>query len=524
LLFNFYVTLDSKKPTINIAGFAQGGLTLPYEGLYLEDDDDTVKIRKKFIDHMRNMFQLVGESQGTAINYANQVLEFETSIAKFTVPSDQLTDPFETYNKLDIDGLKRIAPGLAWDSFRAGLGSQFTQATVDVPSFYGNLSSLVSNTDISVLKVYLKFQVLTRYATRLSKPFRDEVFDFFGKTLRGVAEQPARNKTCIGYVDSHLGELLGKYFLDRAFPGASRERALSILIGIENAMENLLNQLDWMDEVTRERALDKLRKVHNMIGGPTNPRNYSEVDISPTAFFFNLIESERADAVLRVKMLEAPVDKTQWDMTPATVNAYYDPTRNQMVFPAGIQQQPFFNLTYPSSMNIGGIGMVMGHELTHGFDNQGRDFDGDGVLENWWEEETSRKFDEKVKCVIDQYSTYEIIKGVFINGKLTQGENIADMGGMKNAARHYKSVIGDDANKESIVSGLTNLQLFFVGFGQTWCEKATDQYYRVQVQTDPHSPAKFRVLGPLRNLPDFADTFHCPEGTFMNPTDRCQVW
>jgi len=279
-----------------------------------------------------------------------------------------------------------------------------------------------------------------------------------------------------------------------------------------------------MDNITRGKALDKLRKVNNMIGGPTNPRNYSEVRISPTSFFFNLIESERADATIRIKQLEAPVDKTQWDMTPATVNAYYDPTRNQMVFPAGIMQAPFFNLSYPSSMNIGGIGMVMGHELTHGFDNQGRDFNGDGVLENWWEEETSRKFEAKVKCVIDQYSTYEIIKGVFINGKLTQGENIADLGGMKNAARHFQKVIGGDADKESIVQGLTNLQLYFVGFGQTWCEKATDQYYRVQVQTDPHSPAKFRVLGPLRNLPTFAETFQCPEGTFMNPTDRCEVW
>jgi putative endopeptidase len=321
-----------------------------------------------------------------------------------------------------------------------------------------------------------------------------------------------------------LGELLGNYFLKEAFGQEGEKLASQILEGIENAMNEDLSTLQWMDPVTRKRALVKLSKVSNMIGGPSNPKNYSSVAIDPNDFFGNIIQGSSYAVDSQLEQIEKPSDKFQWGMTSPTVNAYYDPTRNQMVFPAGILQQPFFNSSFPPSMNAGGIGMVMGHELTHGFDNQGRDYDGDGVLTNWWEPATSAEFQKKVDCVINQYSQFEVLPDVYINGQLTQGENIADMGGIKNSYNSYSKQIGPDANSPSIVPGLSNIQLFFVAFAQGWCEKVTPEYLKVQVQTDPHSPARFRVLGPLINLPQFSQTFSCASGTPMNPTNRCEVW
>jgi len=285
-----------------------------------------------------------------------------------------------------------------------------------------------------------------------------------------------------------------------------------------------ISNIDWMDSTTRKRALVKLSMVTDMIGGPTNPKNYSTVDVKPSKFFDNVLRASTAAENYMLDQIERPSDKKQWGMTAPTVNAYYDPTRNQMVFPSGILQQPFFNVSFPMAMNAGGIGMVMGHELTHGFDNEGRDYDGTGTLIDWWLPQTSSKFDEKVQCVINQYSQFQPIPGVFINGKLTQGENIADMGGIKNSFNSFLKNAGSNANQPSIVPGLTNAQLFFVAYAQGWCEKVTDEYIRVQVQTDPHSPAQFRVLGPLINLPQFSDVFQCAVGTPMNPTHHCAVW
>jgi predicted metalloendopeptidase len=309
-----------------------------------------------------------------------------------------------------------------------------------------------------------------------------------------------------------------------AFTDEAKTMALDILHGIEDAMKDDLTNIDWMDPTTRQRALTKLSLITNMIGAPTNPKNYSNVDIKANTFFENMFNADKANIADQLSTIEKPSDKMAWGMSSPTVNAYYDPTRNQMVFPAGILQQPFFNMSFPTPMNAGGIGMIMGHELTHGFDNEGRDYDGTGKLVDWWLPETSAKFDKKVQCVIDQYSKFEILPHVFVNGKLTQGENIADMGGIKNSYHSFLKKMGAQALQPSIVPGLNNAQLFFVSYAQGWCEIATPQYYKTEVQTDPHSPAPFRVMGPLINLPQFADVFKCPQGSTMNPTSRCAVW
>jgi len=292
-------------------------------------------------------------------------------------------------------------------------------------------------------------------------------------------------------------------------------------------MSNDIKSISWMDDVTRARALDKLHLVSKMIGGPSKPRTYSDVTIIKTAFFQNVFNLKTSSIVIKLATIgkSSQLIKDNWDMTPATVNAYYDPTRNQMVFPAGILQQPFFNNSFPQEMNLGGIGMVMGHELTHGFDNQGRLYDGHGRLTNWWQPDTSKLFDKKVQCVIDQYSKFEPLPGVFVNGKLTQGENIADMGGIKNSFATARAMLGEKGlMTPSIVPKLLKGQLFFVAFAQTWCTVSSPEYIKLRVQTDPHSPPQFRVMGPLINLPEFSKTFQCPSGSKMNPPNRCEVW
>lgn len=297
-----------------------------------------------------------------------------------------------------------------------------------------------------------------------------------------------------------------------------------MVLSIEEAMTNDLNTIDWMDNTTRQRALDKMNLMDNLIGYPSNPRNYSDLPISTNEFFINTLRSRVNSFQLELKQLEQPADRQKWLMTADTINAYYDPTRNEMVFPAGIMQTPFFNISWPWETNFGGLGMVMGHENTHGFDNQGRDYDGTGLLIDWWTEESAQQFDERVDCVINQYSQYEVLPGVYINGNLTQGENIADMGGIKNAYYAYLANFGDQANQPSIVPGLSKIQLFFVAFAQGWCQVATPQYLEIQVKTDPHSPAEYRVIGPLQDLPEFSQVFNCPTDSYMNPTNRCQVW
>jgi len=517
-LFSFSVVIDAKNPTINIADFGQGGLALPYPGLY--QDNTIVPL---YLQHMTNMFSLAGEEMTDAMSHAQEALEMETAIANFTLPNDALVDPFFTYNKLNISGLKELAPDIDWDSYLEGLGTDFEQLNVEVPWFFGNLTQVMTHL-ADYWGSYLRWHVVHHFAPRLNKAFRDENFNFFGKILGGRKEQSPRWKTCIGATDGALGELLGKYFLAEAFPGESQDLAVKILHSIEAAMKVDIIDLNWMDNTTRGRALDKLSLISNMIGGPTSPQNYSKVFVEPNSYFSNALFADLVAMQKLIQTIGTPSDITEWGMTSPTVNAYYDPTRNQMVFPAGILQQPFFNVSFPYAMNAGGIGMVMGHELTHGFDNQGRDFDGHGKLTNWWLESTSKQFNTKVQCVIDQYSKFEPIPGVFVNGKLTQGENIADLGGIKNSFNAYLTTVGNEANQPSIVPNLSNSQLFFVAFAQGWCEKATDEYIRVQVETNPHSPAKYRVLGPLIDLPQFSDTFKCSSGSPMNPSTRCIVW
>jgi putative endopeptidase len=352
----------------------------------------------------------------------------------------------------------------------------------------------------------------------------DESFGFYGRELSGQKEIEPRWKRCVQATDDAVGEILGKAFVERQFAGESKTMALEMIQGIESAFAANLPDLSWMDDATRARAMEKMKALTNKIGYPDHWRDYSSLTFKKGDFFGNEIAARRFEARREVDRIGKPVDKTEWHMTPPTVNAYYNALANEMVFPAGIMQSPFFHRDFPAPMNYGGIGLVMGHELTHGFDDQGRKFDPKGRLEAWWDPSASKKFEERTACVEKLYEGYEVQPGVHLNGKLTMGENIADMGGVKEAYRAYHDWAGRQGDPEEKVAGLTPDQLFFVSFAQTWCTVASPEFERLRATVDPHSPPRFRIQGPLSNFPAFAKAFGCAEGTPMNPKNKCEIW
>lgn len=519
--FELGPVVDSFHPQNQIAGFDQGGLSLPWPSLYTDSDPQSANVRQAYMTYLTNVFTFIQDPNPA--QSANATFSLEAAIAAFTADPDALVDPFATYNPMSLAAFKALTPKLPWDSYFPIVNVSITgNLTVSVPSFYSNLSKALP-TFSNWWKPYLKAHVLKVRANYLSSNFRNEWFTFFKKVVGGQNQPSPRWRQCIDSTDAELGELLGKYYVEIAFPGTSQKDAVKLLKGILSAMKADLNGLPWMDNTTRGRALTKLSMIDHLIGSPINPETYSSVEIG-VDYFTNIQNAEQFAASDRFATIGTLTDRKAWQMTAPTVNAYYDPTLNEMVFPAGILQQPFFNHSFPPEMNAGGIGMVMGHELTHGFDNQGRLYDGTGTLNNWWMPDTGKKFDAKVQCVIDQYSKFSPIPGVHVNGKLTQGENIADMGGIKNSFSALSTLLGKAVNDPSIVPKLSRGQLFFVAFAQGWCTKASDAYYRLHAATDPHSPPMFRVLGPLMNLPAFSTTFNCPAGSPMNPPDRCEVW
>jgi putative endopeptidase len=525
-LFGVFVEADFKNPDINIAQLFQGGLGLPDRDYYLKDDDRSKGLRDAYEAHIAKMFQLYGETPEAGKVIAGKILEFETGLAKVSRPRADLRDPNKTYNKLDLPGLLKLTPKLDWKAYLKATGhADITQINVAVPEFFQGAETLVGKADPSVLQAYLRWNILRDAAGALPKAFDEEHFAFYGKTLQGQKEQQARWKRCVAATDGALGEVLGQEFIKKQFAGSSKTIAREMIEGVENAFASNLGDLAWMDDATRERAIGKKQTLVNKIGYPDKWKDYTKLKIKKGDYFTNLTAASEFEFDFEANKVGKPVDRTEWGMTPPTVNAYYNPLNNEMVFPAGILQPPFFSKDFPAAMNYGGMGMVMGHELTHGFDDEGRKFDAKGRLTEWWAPSVSEKFDSRTKCIEDQYGSYEIQPGLKLNGKLTLGENIADNGGIKEAftALHNYEATHPDAAKPA-VEGLTNDQLYFVAFAQTWCSLATPEIERVLVTVDPHSPPKFRVNGPLSNFSKFAETFQCAEGTPMHPANACEVW
>jgi len=517
----FWIGPDDKNPDLNILHLGQPRLGLPDRSYYL--DEGRAGLVDAYRGFLTTLFTLAGESDADAARHADQVVDVETALAKISWPREKLRDPDATYNKLDRAGLAGLAPELGWDAYFEGAGiPKVQQINVSNPEYVDALHATLAAFDGEALRSALRAAVLRTAADHLAKPFRDASFEFYNKTLYGQQEERPRWKICVDRTDGYLGDLLGQLYVDRAFAGESREVALEMIRRIEQAFEESLPGLAWMDDATREAAVHKARAIRNKIGYPDEWRDYAGVEIGDD-YWANVRSASAYSLEESFSELEQPVDPDEWFMTPSTVNAYYNPSANEIAFPAGILQPPFYGVQQPAAMNYGAIGMVVGHEITHGFDDQGRAYDAEGKLRDWWEASVVSAFEERAQCVGDLYSGFQVQPDLFVNAKLTMGENIADLGGLKLAWKAWQAHAAEHG-KAGEFAGLTDEQLFFVSFAQSWCSVSRPELEAVRAQTDPHSPPRYRVNGAVMNHPAFGEVFSCDVGDPMRPESTCEVW
>lgn len=523
-LFGFGGGADAKNSTMNIANASQGGLSLPNRDFYTKDDAKSVETRAKFVEYMTNMFKLLGDSPEKAAANATTVMTIQTRLANASKAPVELRNPEARYNKRTLAQLSEMTPNFSWEAYMKTRGVPPVQEiNVGQPAFFAEVNKMLTDVPLDQWKTYLRWMVLNSSASSLSKPFVDENFNFFSRYLQGTKEQQPRWKRCVAATDRALGEALGAEFVKTAFTPAAQKRMSELIDNLFVAYRERLGQLEWMSPETRQMAIAKLNTYQRKIGFNQNPRGYAGLKISRKSFFDNGKAVSQFEIARNLKDVGQKVDRTRWGMSPPTVNAYYNASFNEIVFPAGILQPPFFNLTADDAINYGAIGAVIGHEITHGFDDSGSQYDAEGNLKSWWTKDDRAKFEERAACVTNQFNGYEIQPGLNINGKLTLGENIADLGGLKMAYRAYQKSLEGKPKPEKI-DNFTPEQRFFLGYAQVWSTKSTPEFERQQVLTDSHSNARYRVNGPLSNLPQFAEAFGCKTGDKMVRTDSCLIW
>ncbi|HEY0004607.1 MAG TPA: M13 family metallopeptidase [Pyrinomonadaceae bacterium] len=526
VLFRLGSGPDYKKSTDVIAQLSQGGLGLPDRDYYTKTDDKSKELREKYAAHISQMLRLAGDEPSTAEREAAAVLAIETRLAEASLTRVERRNPDNTYHKMDAAQLKTLSPNLPWDMYFKNVGLR-TVGDINVaqPNFFKTLDSQLSATPLADWKAYLRWHLVKAYAPRLSKKFVEEDFEFSGKTLQGTKELLPRWKRCVSRTDAVLGEALGQVYVKKTFSPEAKARALSLVQNLVAALREDLSTLDWMSDTTRQRAIAKLEAFTKKIGYPDTWRDYSALKIERQAFVENSQRANLFEFNRQLRKIARPVDKTEWGMTPPTVNAYYNPTYNEIVFPAGILQFPFYDPQADDAINYGGIGAVIGHEMTHGFDDSGAKFDAQGNLSMWWTPEDFKNFQQRARCVIDQFDSFEVQSGLNHNGKLVVGESIADLGGVTIAyAALQKSMEGKP--RPPAIDGFTPEQRFFLGYAQIWAENSRPEYERLQVATDPHPLGRFRVNGPLSNIPAFAAAYQCKAGDPMvrPASKRCRIW
>ena len=523
--FNSGSEVDMKDSAHMIAAVGQGGLGLPERDYYFRTDQRTKDIRDEYEKHVAKTLELLGEKPKAAAAGAKTVLKVETELAGASMTNVELRDPQKVYHHMTLEELKKLAPDLSWDAYLASLGfPAITAFNVAQPAFFTKLDALAKSIPAAEWRTYLRWHLAKALSPYLAQKFVDEWFHF-RQTLTGTKVLQPRWKRCVQAIDHTMGEALAQPFV-KAYLGEDGKSAASQMVaGIETSMKGELDNLAWMDGATRTKAEEKLGKVLNKIGYPARWRSYDGLTVTRASLTADIAAANAFENNREMNKVGKAVDKDEWDMTPPTVNAYYDPTENQMVFPAGILQPPFYAKTQAPALNFGAIGMVVGHELTHGFDDEGRQFDGDGNLRDWWSPGVGDEFDRRASCVEKQFDDYVAIDDVHVKGKLTLGENIADLGGLKLSYASFQRSEKDHPATPPL-AGFTPDQEFFVGFAQAWCSSYRPEALRLLVATNPHSPPKFRVDGPLSNLPEFATAFQCKEGAPMvRASDkRCVVW
>jgi putative endopeptidase len=518
---------DFGDATKQIAAIDQAGLGLPEKDYYLRTGAADEQLRRQYVEHVANTFKLLGESDAKAAEDAKKVMDLETGLAKNSLDVTSQRDPNNVYHITAVADFEKITPAIDWKVFLQGVGAPpIEKLNVTYPPFFKALNSLIGSTDLDTIKTYLRWQLISNTpSTALPEKFDQEHFRFYGTVLSGQQQQQPRWKRCVQSTDGALGEALGEVYVKQAFPPTSKAATQQMVRDIEGAMDKDIDTLDWMSADTKGKAKEKLNAIANKIGYPDKWRDYSSLKIVRGDALGNAVRATEFENRRQLNKIGKPVDRGEFGMSPPTVNAYYNPSMNDINFPAGILQPPFYDPNATDAENYGHIGAVVGHELTHGFDDQGRQFDAAGNLKDWWTAEDAKKFEAKADCEVQEYGAFTVPGDVHVNGKLTLGENTADNGGLRLA---YMALL-EDAKRKNLGmdqkhEGYTPLQQFFVAFGQNWCGELRPQRARMQVQTDPHSPQEFRVNGVVRNMPEFGQAFGCKQGQAMMPENMCRVW
>jgi putative endopeptidase len=521
--FNFGSGQDYASSQNVIAFAVAAGLGLPDRDYYTKTDEKSVDLRNKYLVHVQAIFELLGDKPDVAKAEAAKVMEIETALARATLTRVERRDPYKSFHKVDFNGLQAMTPHFDWSVYIKALGLP-AQNTFNVtePAFYAEIDKQLSALDLEDVKTYLRWHAAHAAAPYLSEDFVNADFNFFGKTLRGVPQLRPRWKRCVALVDDQLGEALGQEFVARAFSPELKQKAGLMATQIEHSMEEDIKTLDWMSPATKQQALEKLHTIVNKIGYPDKWRDYSSVEIKPDDFFRNVQHAAAFESKRDLNKIGKPLDRGEWRMTPPTVNAYYSAQMNDINFPAGVLQPPLYDPKMDDAPNYGDTGGTIGHELTHGFDDHGRQFDAQGNLKDWWTKDDAKNFTDRAQCVVDQYAQYTVVDDIKINSKLTEGEDLADLGGLILAWVAWKDQTKD--MKLEPRDGLSPEQRFFVGNAQWACENDRPENLRVSAITDPHSPGKYRVNGLVVNMEEFQKAFSCKAGQPMVRENRCRVW
>jgi putative endopeptidase len=525
--FGFGVNQDVKKSDEYACYLSQAGLGLPDRDYYLKDDEKSKNIRKEYLNHISRMFQMIGNNTPESEKIANDILEFETDLAKASMTRVERRDPDKTYNKKTTQELETSYPNINWKGYfeQTGLAKKNVSTfIVGQPLFFEELNKRMGTTSIFTLRNYLKWKAVSSSSSYMSSRFADESFRFYSTILTGTKEQKPRWKRTVNQANNLIGELVAQEYVKVAFSEESKKRLNKMVDNLREAFKIRIQNLDWMSAETKTKALEKLASFNRKIGYPDKWTDFTKLEIKNDSYLENYFRSNTFEFDDNINRLGKPIDKAEWGMLPQTVNAYYSPLMNEIVFPAAIMQPPFFDPAADDAVNYGAIGAVIGHEFSHGFDDKGCKFDAKGNLNNWWTEADKSKFDARTKVMVNQYNKYKVEDSVYVNGELTLGENIADFAGLTVSYDAYMlSLKGKEKKK---INGFTPEQRFFIGFAQVWRGNARPEFLRQQVVTDPHSPARFRVLGPLSNMPQFYEAFGVQKGDGMYRDDsvRVKIW
>src|SRR5437867_4257210 len=523
--FRFGSQPDFKDANSVIAAADQGGLGLPDRDYYLKDDAKSADLRARYVAHVQKMLELSGEPAAAAAADARAVMDLETALARVSLERVKRREPANIYHKMKAEDLQALTPHFDWKAYLVAISAPaLSDLNVAVPDFFKGLDAQLDATPLEAWKAYLRWHVVHGNAGLLPAAFVDEDFAFYGRALTGAKELRPRWKRCVAIVDDEMGEALGRRYVEATFGAEGKERTSRMVAALEAALERDIKTLPWMTEPTKVQALAKLHAIANKIGYPDRWRDYSSLRVVRGDALANDWRAAEFESRRDRAKIGRPLDRSEWGMSPPTVNAYYNPLQNNINFPAGILQPPFYDNAMDDAVNFGGIGAVIGHELTHGLDDQGLTFAANGDLSDWWTAEDAKEFEKRAGCIADEYAGFTVAGDVHLNGKLTLGENTADNGGVRIAYMALMQTLADAARKPALIDGFTPEQRFFLGFGQVWCQNETEESARLRANVDPHSPGRYRVNGVVSNMPEFQQAFGCKAGDAMVRENACRVW